>query len=94
VDESVCGDWEDAQIELGLKARREHAPKPNRFTEMGRQLREAMGMHLIDAEDGGASAWGGAIDSPPVPVRSAPKVGRNEPCPCGSGKKFKKCCGA
>ena len=26
------------------------------------------------------------------PARSAPKVGRNEPCPCGSGKKFKKCC--
>ncbi len=26
--------------------------------------------------------------------RSTPKVGRNEPCPCGSGKKFKKCCGA
>ena len=25
--------------------------------------------------------------------RTAPKVGRNEPCPCGSGKKFKKCCG-
>ena len=25
---------------------------------------------------------------------SAPKVGRNDPCPCGSGKKFKKCCGA
>lgn len=23
-----------------------------------------------------------------------PKVGRNEPCPCGSGRKFKKCCGA
>lgn len=22
----------------------------------------------------------------------SPKVGRNEPCPCGSGKKFKKCC--
>jgi preprotein translocase subunit SecA len=26
-------------------------------------------------------------------VRDAPKVGRNDPCPCGSGKKFKKCCG-
>lgn len=26
-------------------------------------------------------------------VRSEPRVGRNEPCPCGSGKKFKKCCG-
>ncbi len=26
--------------------------------------------------------------------REEPKVGRNDPCPCGSGKKFKKCCGA
>ena len=25
--------------------------------------------------------------------RETPKVGRNDPCPCGSGKKFKKCCG-
>lgn len=25
-------------------------------------------------------------------ARRPPKVGRNEPCPCGSGKKFKKCC--
>ena len=24
--------------------------------------------------------------------RGEPKIGRNEPCPCGSGKKFKKCC--
>jgi len=30
----------------------------------------------------------------PVPIRKeGPKVGRNEPCPCGSGKKYKKCCG-
>lgn len=26
-------------------------------------------------------------------VRATPKVGRNDPCPCGSGKKYKKCCG-
>jgi hypothetical protein len=26
--------------------------------------------------------------------RTTPKIGRNEPCPCGSGKKYKKCCGA
>ncbi len=28
------------------------------------------------------------------PVRAEKKVGRNDPCPCGSGKKYKKCCGA
>ena len=27
------------------------------------------------------------------PVRVDKKVGRNAPCPCGSGKKYKKCCG-
>ncbi len=28
-----------------------------------------------------------------APVRAVPKVGRNDPCPCGSGKKYKQCCG-
>jgi tetratricopeptide (TPR) repeat protein len=31
--------------------------------------------------------------SSPQPLRHAGKVGRNDPCPCGSGKKYKKCCG-
>ena len=34
---------------------------------------------------------------PPTPAqmrRVPPRVGRNEPCPCGSGKKFKRCCHA
>ncbi|MCG8462911.1 MAG: SEC-C domain-containing protein [Holophagales bacterium] len=31
---------------------------------------------------------------PQTVQRSVPKVGRNEPCPCGSGKKYKKCHGA
>ena len=30
----------------------------------------------------------------PSPARAAPQAGRNGPCPCGSGKKYKKCCGA
>jgi len=31
---------------------------------------------------------------PPLPAAAPEKTGRNEPCPCGSGKKYKKCCGA
>ncbi|MBF0432728.1 MAG: preprotein translocase subunit SecA [Fibrobacteria bacterium] len=38
---------------------------------------------------GGATQKGAGVTT----VRSAPKVGRNSPCPCGSGKKYKKCCG-
>ena len=38
------------------------------------------------------AALAAASRAQPV-VRDAPKVGRNDPCPCGSGKKYKKCCG-
>ena len=31
--------------------------------------------------------------APRTVIRTSPKVGRNEPCPCGSGKKYKQCCG-
>ena len=37
---------------------------------------------------------GTAAEIAPVTVRSGPKVGRNDPCTCGSGKKYKNCCGA
>ncbi|HSB14998.1 MAG TPA: preprotein translocase subunit SecA [Bryobacteraceae bacterium] len=37
---------------------------------------------------------GGGSPSGQQPVVKAQKVGRNDPCPCGSGKKYKKCCGA
>ena len=34
----------------------------------------------------------GDMVKPKPVVRDKPKVGRNEPCPCGSGRKYKKCC--
>jgi preprotein translocase subunit SecA len=41
-----------------------------------------------------ASRAGSGDGSQPVQRRTGEKVGRNDPCPCGSGKKYKKCCGA
>lgn len=44
--------------------------------------------------EGGASSRIRYTDSvPETTMRAGPGVGRNEPCPCGSGKKYKKCCG-
>jgi preprotein translocase subunit SecA len=34
------------------------------------------------------------VEIAPAPIRSGPKIGRNDPCSCGSGKKYKNCCGA
>jgi preprotein translocase subunit SecA len=40
------------------------------------------------------AAGEGPTPSSPPPARAAPRIGRNDPCPCGSGMKFKKCHGA
>jgi preprotein translocase subunit SecA len=41
-----------------------------------------------------AASRSGGDSSQPTQRRTGEKVGRNDPCPCGSGKKYKKCCGA
>jgi preprotein translocase subunit SecA len=49
----------------------------------------------IESGGGAAQAGGAQVSSEPQPVRrTQPKVGRNDACPCGSGKKYKKCHGA
>ncbi len=42
---------------------------------------------------GAAAGPGGPGPGRPLPASRGPKVGRNAPCPCGSGRKFKHCCG-
>jgi len=42
----------------------------------------------------GTSAGDGSDKKQPTRKTAADKVGRNDPCPCGSGKKYKKCCGS
>jgi preprotein translocase subunit SecA len=39
------------------------------------------------------TSGGEAPAKPKTVVRKNKKIGRNDPCPCGSGKKYKKCCG-
>jgi hypothetical protein len=45
------------------------------------------------ADELALAAAGELDDGPMEPYRAPEKIGRNEPCPCGSGKKYKKCCG-
>ena len=40
------------------------------------------------------AANGGEVQKVETVKRTEPKIGRNDPCTCGSGKKYKKCCGA
>lgn len=47
-----------------------------------------------EAQRAAASGPQGSQQNRPAPVKSAPKINRNAPCPCGSGKKYKNCHGA
>ena len=67
------------------------------------QTTSAFGGGTTTASSGGAQPKGSDVVSEAAaaqeaqakarPVRTGPKVGRNDPCPCGSGKKYKHCCG-
>lgn len=46
-----------------------------------------------DLEETSDWMWEPPYESQQPFVRQTPKIGRNDPCPCGSGKKYKKCCG-
>lgn len=63
------------------------------FTQQGVRQRH----HELSTFARAGAKWyfvsGKEVKPKPV-VREAPKVGRNETCPCGSGKKHKKCCGS
>jgi len=58
----------------------------NEFFEAGNELVPQCALDIADF-------WR-ARRTAPQRMSQGPKVGRNDPCPCGSGKKFKKCCGA
>jgi preprotein translocase subunit SecA len=65
--------------------------------KLPKQTTHEQGSALGSGPTTGESPSGGAemvSDATKIkPVRSGPKVGRNDPCPCGSGKKYKSCCG-
>ena len=80
--------------------------RPDQYQSFIRNLPQQLSRPDILAElagggmgAGAAGGLGGGDGGPPQPrinipiKREMPKVGRNDPCPCGSGKKYKQCCG-
>lgn len=63
------------------------------FTQKGSTMKHHELATFARLEDRWYFVDGKAV-TPEQYIRSAPKVGRNDPCSCGSGKKFKKCCGS
>ena len=81
VHERICGEVVRYAFQL------EPMGPEERQTQLARQRAEAERVQRVAAAAGGPSTPAETI------VRQQKKVGRNSPCPCGSGRKYKKCCG-
>jgi hypothetical protein len=90
--------WKDPDLELDPM---DHFD-PKRLAQIARDYESIEAEWDDEGEDEAKRSrpvFGGSdqdlvYEMPPLPVqqRRRPKIGRNEPCPCGSGKKYKKCC--
>lgn len=97
-------DWEDIEhaLALGQQGAMQRARHGDPLiTDLAKNMGWMQSFHQAERDDDGEEdAEEGRLESmsseyADAPIRRAtPKVGRNEPCPCGSGTKFKKCCGA
>ena len=81
VNERICGEVVRYAFQL------EPMGPEERQTQLARQRAETERVQRVAAAAGGPSTPAETI------VRQQKKVGRNSPCPCGSGRKYKKCCG-
>ena len=62
------------------------------YTSEGKYCNHHEVSQFVREVDGWKFKDGEMVRDKPI-VRESPKVNRNDPCPCGSGKKYKKCCG-
>lgn len=79
------GEGEDTGT-VDFTARYRNKGQPYAHRELSNFRREGGRWFYVDGQIGGPR--------PVTQQRTTPKLGRNDPCSCGSGKKFKKCCGA
>ena len=103
IDPSATQEWADESDWLGLEivATEGGGPKDDEGIvefiatyESRERVRNHHERSTFKRKDGRWYFHDGKVIPPKAVVRGHPKVGRNDPCPCGSGKKHKKCCGA
>jgi SEC-C motif-containing protein len=101
IDEKSTRDWSEKSTWLGLKiiSTEKGKPEDTEGTVEFEASYEQNGLKDLHRETArfvktdGQWLYDDGTVAPVTVVRTGPKIGRNDPCPCGSGKKYKHCCG-
>ena len=83
----------DKITDMVFKVRLTHEAQVNNVYQVSDMRHDEMGGYERFARDSADQQAAAEPQKIAQIVRNIPRVGRNDPCPCGSGKKFKKCCG-
>jgi preprotein translocase subunit SecA len=85
---------EDRVTDVIFKVRLEAGAQTRSVYQVSRAAHDEVGQFaMAERQRAAAQAPQGEQTVKKIQLET-PKVGRNDPCPCGSGKKYKKCCGA
>ena len=87
--EGVCGIYDDVEKSFKEKDKRDKKEEIMTIAERYKHIVSTWAGYKEDEEEEEEEYE--EIDDN-MPLIKSPKVGRNDPCPCGSGKKYKKCC--
>lgn len=90
-------DWQHLEVRQSAQGGPDDSTGTVEFVARYRKNGKAFDHHEIAEFVREGDRWYFKDGQPPQSVqavRQGPKIGRNDPCSCGSGKKFKKCCGA
>ncbi len=91
--EEMLGTIEERVADIIFKVRLEAGARARSVWNVSRTSHDEVGQFAMqERQRAAAQAPQGEVKVKQI-VHEKPKVGRNEPCPCGSGKKYKKCCG-
>ncbi len=78
--------------QIAMRAQKASLGGKNSVTRIEGHHKKELTAPVTGQSDEGAQAGSATEQQAETVHRSQPKVGRNDPCPCGSGKKYKKCC--
>jgi uncharacterized protein YecA (UPF0149 family) len=77
-----------SEMEEPMRPAEKFLPILKQYAEYGRDMNGPAVSAVGDEETDAVIPFGSRYELP----APAPEIGRNDPCPCGSGKKYKKCC--
>ena len=91
VSQGICGQWNDVSEAFkrpdNYNKKKDILPIAKRYEKVTLSW-----VGYNESESSSKFKYNEYFESPLIPIRAKPKIRRNEPCPCGSGKKYKKCC--